>query len=102
MTEKLNHYIIPVHLSDEQVERFRAEWNLHGPDVRRFVDTLVRVAGMPVPMHVDVETLAHRIIRDVAELPGRTGPDDEPDLLLVKTSELEQIICAALNEGTAG
>ncbi|WP_422383297.1 hypothetical protein [Roseibium album] len=32
------------------------------------------------------------IIRDICELPDRTSPDDEPDLLLVTIQELDIIL----------
>jgi hypothetical protein len=38
------------------------------------------------------------VIRDVAELPDRTSPDDEPDMMLVTADELKVIICNRLNE----
>ncbi|MFT8945972.1 MAG: hypothetical protein ABF876_05245 [Acetobacter aceti] len=51
---------------------------------------------------LDVKAIAHHIIRDVAELPGRTSPDDKPDLLLVTADELEGIICAAFDREEMG
>lgn len=36
------------------------------------------------------------IVRDVAELPDRTSPADQPDMMLVTSAELTEIICRAL------
>lgn len=40
----------------------------------------------------------HDIIRDVAELPDRTSPEDQPDMMLVTADELEAILDARLHE----
>jgi hypothetical protein len=42
------------------------------------------------------ELLACLIVRDVAELPDRTSPEDQPDMMLVTADELRSIVCAAL------
>lgn len=36
--------------------------------------------------------LIERIIREVAELPDRTSPDDEPSLMTVRETELREIL----------
>ncbi|MCE2580051.1 hypothetical protein LDL36_16395 [Komagataeibacter sp. FNDCR1] len=102
MTEKPNHYIIPTHLTDEQVERFRAEWNLHDPDVRRFAKTLVRVAGTPIQCgrkleRVALYTVPFDVVRAVAELPDRTSPDGDPEMMQVTTKELTGIVRSAID-----
>ena len=33
-----------------------------------------------------------KIVRDVAELPDRTSPDDQPDMMLVTAEELQAIL----------
>lgn len=38
------------------------------------------------------------IIRDVAELPDRTSPEDWPDALIVTGDELEEILIQHLSE----
>ncbi|XUM25092.1 hypothetical protein ACRAVF_34055 (plasmid) [Bradyrhizobium oligotrophicum S58] len=38
------------------------------------------------------------VINDVAELPDRTSPDDEPDMMLVTAEELKTILCKRLSE----
>ncbi len=68
--------------------------------VRR-TDMEAQVARAKAESHLDAKATAHRIIRDVAELPDRTSSKDEPDLLLVTVNELEGIIHAALSEGAA-
>jgi len=40
--------------------------------------------------------LATAIIRDVAELPDRTSPNDQPDMMLVTADELRTILEAHL------
>ena len=42
------------------------------------------------------ERIAAIIVRDVAELPDRTSPDDRPDMMLVSDHELKAIVLAAL------
>jgi hypothetical protein len=37
----------------------------------------------------------------VAELPDRTSPDDEPDMMLVTAEELKTILCIRLSEALA-
>lgn len=39
---------------------------------------------------------ADAIVRDVCELPDRTSPDDQPDMLLVTVEELHAIILSRL------
>ena len=41
--------------------------------------------------------LVERIVRDVAELPDRTSPEDWPDAMLVTADELAAIVAAALS-----
>jgi hypothetical protein len=41
------------------------------------------------------------VIGDVAELPDRTSPDDEPDMMLVTADELKTILCTRLAEALA-
>lgn len=38
------------------------------------------------------------IIRDVAELPDRTSPEDWPEALIVTSGELEEILTQHLSE----
>lgn len=38
------------------------------------------------------DALISNIIRDVAELPDRTSPDDQPDVMLVSSGELRLIL----------
>lgn len=45
-----------------------------------------------------VEQIASAIIRDVAELPDRSSPDDWPEAMLVTGDELREIVRRALNE----
>lgn len=44
----------------------------------------------------DRNSLADAIILDVAELPDRTSPEDEPDMMLVTAEELRAIIARNL------
>lgn len=41
------------------------------------------------------------VLRDVAELPDRNSPDDEPDMMLVTADELKTILCNRLSEALA-
>ena len=43
----------------------------------------------------DGDSLANQVVREVAELPDRTSPDDMPDMLLVTAQELHDIVDAA-------
>lgn len=38
--------------------------------------------------------LANQVVREVAELPDRTSPDDMPDMLMVTAQELHDIVAA--------
>lgn len=42
--------------------------------------------------------IAHQICRDVAELPDRNSPSDQPEMMLVTHWELERIIVATLKD----
>lgn len=46
------------------------------------------------------EELADRICRDVADLPDRTSPDDQPEMMLVTGEELHGIVMNALEATT--
>lgn len=41
------------------------------------------------------------VINAVSELPDRTSPDDEPDMMLVTAEELKTILCTRLSEALA-
>lgn len=43
-------------------------------------------------MPFSIMELADRVVLDVAEIPDRTSPDDQPEIMLVKDSELRSII----------
>ena len=43
----------------------------------------------------DGDSLANQVVREVAELPDRTSPDDMPDMLMVTAQELHDIVDAA-------
>jgi hypothetical protein len=38
------------------------------------------------------------VVREVSELPGRTSPEDAPDMMLVTAEELKTIMIANLAE----
>jgi hypothetical protein len=46
----------------------------------------------------EFDQFVNAVLREVAELPDRTSPDDEPDMMLVTADELKTIICTRLNE----
>lgn len=46
----------------------------------------------------DPVEVALAIVRDVAEIPDRTSPDDQPEMMLVKDSELRRIVHDRLME----
>ena len=48
------------------------------------------------PEPAGVDDVVNEIIRDVAELPDRTSPEDWPDAMLVTADELRTILEAAL------
>ncbi len=48
-----------------------------------------------------IALLIDHVIRDVAELPDRTSPDDNPDTMLVTTRELRDILWQRLLEKPA-
>lgn len=45
----------------------------------------------------EYEKALEEIVREVAELPDRTSPEDAPDMMLVSANELRAIVLAALN-----
>ena len=40
----------------------------------------------------EIDSLINIVIRDVAELPDRTSPEDWPDAMIVTSDELEEIL----------
>ncbi len=40
----------------------------------------------------EIDSLINIVIRDVAELPDRTSPEDWPDAMIVTGDELEEIL----------
>lgn len=44
------------------------------------------------------ELIADGIVKGVAELPDRTSPDDQPDMMLVTADELTEIVMAHLGQ----
>jgi hypothetical protein len=47
---------------------------------------------------MDARRLADRIVLAVAELPGRSSPEDQPEMMLVSDTELREIIISAIEE----
>lgn len=43
-----------------------------------------------------INSTVYQILRDVAELPDRTSPLDQPEMMLVTRDELEKIVRGAL------
>lgn len=76
------HYVLPSKLTDAQVMRFCAEWNMHAPDVRRFAETLCRVAGTPTNEEKADDTA--RLI-----LPDEMTPDIEKALGIICYNVIE-------------
>lgn len=52
----------------------------------------------PQELAGDVSNVVRRVLTDVCELPDRNSPDDDPDMLLITTDELETIVRRALGE----
>lgn len=48
----------------------------------------------PVAADCNINVIIERIVREVAELPDRTSPVDQPDMMLVTAKELSAIIRA--------
>jgi hypothetical protein len=46
----------------------------------------------------EAEKLAEAIVRDVAELPDRSSPEEQPEMMLVSERELLEIVIAALSD----
>lgn len=44
------------------------------------------------------ERIVANILREVAELPDRTSPENAPDMMLVSADELRAIVLAALKQ----
>lgn len=46
----------------------------------------------------EFDQFVNSVITAVAELPDRSSPEDEPDMMLVTAEELKTILCTRLNE----
>lgn len=66
----------------------------HGP-LCQFI-TEVRELKKEANRNARHERIADYICQDVAELPDRTSPADQPEMMLVTRDELYSIICYAL------
>lgn len=49
----------------------------------------------------EFDQFVNSVLNDVAELPDRTSPDDEPDMMLITAEELKTILCTRLAEALA-
>jgi hypothetical protein len=49
----------------------------------------------------EFDRFVNAVLSDVAELPDRTSPEDEPDMMLVTAEELKTILCQRLSEALA-
>ena len=62
---------------------------------QRIKDRVEARASLPAPQqatsHVETDWISN-VIRDVSELPDRSSPDDEPDMMLVTAAELRSIL----------
>lgn len=45
-----------------------------------------------------IQMVAARIVREVAELPDRGSPEDNPNMMLVEDNELRLIVIAVLTD----
>jgi hypothetical protein len=45
-----------------------------------------------------IKRIIERVLQDVCELPDRTSPDDQPEMMLVTGEELETILENALTQ----
>lgn len=63
--------------------------------VRTLEKVITQLRDMPAPQqatsHVETDWISN-VIRDVSELPDRSSPDDEPDMMLVTAAELRSIL----------
>lgn len=50
-------YLVPGRLTDAQMEKFLAKWNIYAPDAHRFYSTFLNVANTPIQPCADVETV---------------------------------------------
>lgn len=46
----------------------------------------------------EFDQFVNGVLRDVAELPDRNSPEDEPDMMMVTAEELKVILCNRLSE----
>jgi hypothetical protein len=56
----------------------------------------------PVTGHKLTRETITKIVRDVAELPDRTSPDDQPDMMLVTAEELQIILARHFSNPVSG
>ncbi len=57
-----------------------------------WVCTLAEAARAWLAAQEEMSAQISLIVRDVAELPGRTSPDDQPNMMMVTAEELESIL----------
>lgn len=65
-------------------------------DIAGLVRDLSRLRDLLEPM--DVSAVATKVTNAVCELPDRTSPEDQPDMLMVTVDELHLIVRRALGE----
>lgn len=55
----------------------------------------------PTPLEEIATDVADRVCQMVTELPDRTSPDDQPEMMLVTGQELHDIVCQAIEAADA-
>lgn len=58
----------------------------------------MRLTSEPGPLQAFAERVASNVCLAVAELPDRSSPDDQPEMMLVTQTELSDLIGTAIEE----
>ena len=92
----LNWQLVPRHMTEDMARAYMRE--IDGSLALRY-RAMLAVAPAPLastrtapPADGEVEEMADMIVRDVCELPDRTSPDDQPEMMLVTGEELHSIV----------
>ena len=102
LADKARAYLLPYrHAPKDMLPELRDEFHATIDQLQAMAEAR-QGGGEPVVRgrleDVSPGQVAHRICRDVAELPDRSSPADWPEAMLVTSDELHQIVMTQLKE----
>lgn len=86
----VTYVLVRLPLTDEQDQAFEGAVNA----IEGTLEAGICAIGTPVP-DSGLEAVISDVLRDIAELPDRTSPNDAPDMLIATHDELETILRTA-------